>query len=243
MILASKNIPPEIRFCILCCAFIASWGMMQLFVVKQVPLNLSLIGLGVTSFVFSEFLFAITFPITDVVTEVWGSRRAKYLVYGGALVNLLVMMGLTIAIALPYPDYWQSQDDAYSLLYSAAPRLWLASIIAVVVSQLLDIYVFKKIRDLTGDRMLWLRNNGSTLVSQAVDTIVFYVIAFFGLIPNSALISLLIGNYLLKIFLAAVDTPIVYILVKWARGSGENAVEAIDEEIAQEATKLQAKTA
>lgn len=212
------QIPSDMRFCILACVFMAGWGMMQMFVVKLVPLDLTWIGLGVTSFVLSEFLFAITFPITDVVTEVWGARRARLIVYGGALVNLFVMLALSLAIALPSPEYWQPQNDAYSLLYAAAPRIWLASITAVVVSQLLDIYVFNVIRAMTGERMLWLRNNRSTLVSQAVDTVIFYMIAFYGLISNEALVSLLIGNYLLKIVLAALDTPLVYVLVKWARG-------------------------
>ncbi|MEM9622413.1 MAG: queuosine precursor transporter [Pseudomonadota bacterium] len=216
-----KNLSSEARFCILACAFTASWGMMQLFVVKQVPMDLTLIGLGVTSFVLSEFLFAITFPITDVVTEVWGAKRARAIVYGGALVNLLVMIFLSIAVMLPAPEYWQAQNSAYNLLYEAAPRIWVASISAVVVSQLLDIYVFKLIRGVTGDRLLWLRNNGSTLVSQAVDTVIFYMIAFYGLVSNEALISLLIGNYLLKIVLATADTPVVYLLVRWARGPDE----------------------
>ncbi|MFT7218828.1 MAG: putative integral membrane protein (TIGR00697 family) [Candidatus Azotimanducaceae bacterium] len=219
MNLASSKIPADMRFCILACAFMASWGMMQLFVVKLVPMDLTWIGLGVTSFVLSEFLFAITFPITDVVTEVWGAKRARLIVYGGALVNLFVMLALSLAVVLPSPDYWQPQNDAYSVLYQAAPRIWLASITAVVVSQLLDIYVFNVIRSLTGERMLWVRNNGSTLVSQAVDTVIFYMIAFYGLVSTEALISLLVGNYLLKIVLSLLDTPLVYLLVKWARGN------------------------
>jgi len=228
--LASNQIPAEMRFCILACVFIASWGMMQIFVVKLVPLDLTLIGLGVTSFVLSEFLFAVTFPVTDVVTEVWGAKRARMIVYGGAFVNMFVMCGISLAMALPSPDYWQNQNDAYSLLYAAAPRIWVASITAVVVSQLLDIYIFNVIRSATNGRWLWLRNNGSTLVSQAADTVIFYMIAFYGLIPDSALISLLIGNYLLKIFLAALDTPLVYILVKWAKGRGDYAVSNSDNE-------------
>ncbi len=219
MMLSSNKIPADMRFCMLACVFMASWGMMQLFVVKLVPMDLTWIGLGVTSFVLSEFLFAITFPITDVVTEVWGARRARLIVYGGALVNLFVMLALSLAVALPSPEYWQPQNDAYTLLYAAAPRLWLASITAVVVSQLLDIYVFNVIRSMTGERMLWLRNNGSTLVSQAVDTVIFYMIAFYGLISNEALFSLLVGNYLLKILLSVLDTPLVYVLVRWARGN------------------------
>lgn len=213
------NPPLESRFVILACAYMASWGMMQMFVVKQVPLDLTWIGLGITSFVFSEFLFALTFPITDVVSEVWDTKRARQVVYGGVAVNLFVMLGLSLAMALPAPDYWQPQDQAYDLLFEAIPRIWLASIAAITVSQLLDIYVFRLIRQATGGGMLWLRNNGSTLLSQAVDTVIFYGIAFYGAIPNEAFISLLIGNYILKIVLAAIDTPFVYLLVKWARRS------------------------
>jgi uncharacterized integral membrane protein (TIGR00697 family) len=222
--LASSRIPADMRFCILACVFIAGWGMMQLFMVKLIPLDLSLIGLGVTSFVLSEFLFAITFPITDVVTEVWGAKRARMLVYGGVVTNLFVTLALSLAMFLPSPDFWQAQDEAYALLYEGAPRLWIASILAVISSQLLDIYVFNVIRGMTGERLLWLRNNGSTMVSQAVDTLVFYSIAFYGLIPNDAFISLLVGNYLLKVCLSALDTPVVYVLVKWARGNGKTKV-------------------
>ena len=135
----------QARFCVLAAAFAASWGMMQLFLVKQVPLDLTWLGLGLTSFVFAEFLFAITYPITDVVTEVWGARRARQVVFGGMLVNLLVMVLLTIAVALPAPDHWSAQNDAYILLYEAAPRIWVASITAVFVSQILDISVFNLI--------------------------------------------------------------------------------------------------
>ena len=232
MTLGESRIPPDMRFCILACIFMASWGMMQLFVVKLIPLDLSWIGLGATSFVLSEFLFAITFPVTDVVTEVWGAHRARLIVYGGALVNLFVMLALTLAITLPSPDYWAPQNEAYVLLYAAAPRLWVASITAVVISQLLDIYVFNAIRSITGSRWLWLRNNGSTLVSQAVDTLVFYLIAFYGLVPGDALLSLLIGNYLLKIVLAALDTPLVYGAVIWARGNGLAAGEQMNPQTA-----------
>ncbi|MEM1111870.1 MAG: queuosine precursor transporter [Pseudomonadota bacterium] len=207
----------EGRFCLLAAAFAASWGMMQLFLVKQVPLDLTWLGLGLTSFVFAEFLFALTYPITDVVTEVWGARRARLVVYGGMVVNLLVMMLLTLAIALPAPEYWAPQNEAYTLLYEGAPRLWVASITAVFISQILDIYVFNIIRGVTGDRLLWLRNNGSTLVSQGVDTVIFYGIAFYGAVPTDAFVSLLVGNYLLKVLLAALDTPMVYLLVRWAR--------------------------
>jgi len=220
---SARTSPLESRFVVLACAYMASWGMMQMFVVKQVPLDLTWIGLGVTSFVFSEFLFAVTFPITDVVSEVWDAKRARQVVYGGVAVNLFVMLALSLAMALPAPDYWQSQDQAYSLLFEAIPRIWVASITAITVSQLLDIYVFRIIRRATGGGMLWLRNNGSTLLSQGVDTVIFYGIAFYGAIPNEAFISLLIGNYMLKIGLSVVDTPFVYLLVKWARRSPNSA--------------------
>ena len=213
----SDSRPSESKLLILAFAFAAAWGMMQLFVVKQVPLDLTWLGIGLTSFVFAEFLFAVTYPITDVVTEVWGAQRARHVVYGGVIVNLLVMLLLSIAIALPAPEYWTAQNDAYTLLYEAAPRIWLASITAVFVSQILDIYVFNVIRNATGGRLLWLRNNASTIVSQGVDVIIFYSIAFYGSMPMDAFLSLLLGNYILKIVLAAIDTPIVYLLVKWAK--------------------------
>ncbi|MEM7673056.1 MAG: queuosine precursor transporter, partial [Verrucomicrobiota bacterium] len=185
--------------------------------VKLVPLDLSFLGLGVVSFSYAEILFALTFPATDIVSEIWGGKRARNLVYGGVCTYVITMILLSIATQLPAPTYWAEQDATYSLLFTSAPRTLVASLTAMSISQLLDISLYNWIRGKTGDKFLWLRNNGSTLISQAVDTVLFYTIAFYGLMPNEALFSLLIGNYLLKIVFAAVDTPLVYAVIAWIK--------------------------
>ena len=82
----------------------------------------------------------------------------------------------------------------------------------------MDIFVFEKIKQMTGQKGLWLRNNLSTAFSQLLDTTIFYTIALYGVLPNEVLPLLIVGTYLVKIVLTAIDTPVVYLLVRWITG-------------------------
>ncbi len=172
--------------------------------------------------------YCVTFPITDTVGEVWGKRYAKKIVWGGLLGNL-VMVGLVmIAVRAEPASFWEHQEP-YAVVLGFVPRIVLASMVAYLISQLHDVWAFHFWSRVTKKRFLWLRNNLSTMTSQLIDSAVFVTIAFVGTMPFDALQSIFVGQYLIKLVIAAVDTPIVYLLVwLWRRlGTG------VEERLAQ----------
>jgi uncharacterized integral membrane protein (TIGR00697 family) len=100
---------------------------------------------------------------------------------------------------------------------SFAGRVTVASLLSYMVSQTFDVWAFHHIKARTGEAKLWLRNNGSTVASQLLDTAIFYGIAFFGIIPTAQLIQLILATYILKIVIALIDTPFVYFVIWFVR--------------------------
>lgn len=213
----------ETKYLILFGFYVGFWGMLQSLTVKLVPLDLSSVGLGILAFSYGSFVHALTFPCTDAVAEVWGAKRARFMVYMGTVVYLFCTLMLFVGVQLPPADGWP-HNEAYSALFEGAPRIVAGSLIATLVAQLWDIYVFEWVKKKTGDRMLWLRNNISTMGSQLLDTTLFYLVAFYGIIPNEVLPMLIIGTYLLKVLVAFIDTPLVYVIVAWLKKDEPKAV-------------------
>jgi len=207
----------ETKYHILLGIYVGAWGIVPGLTPKLIPLDLSWAGLGVLAFSFGAFMHAITFPCTDAVAEVWGAKRARLMVYLGVAMYTVAIAFYMLGSRLPPAPGWEL-NEAYVSIFSLAERMIFASLAATVVAQFLDIFVFEKIKRLTGERWLWLRNNLSTAVSQLADTAIFYSIAFYGIIPNDTLPLLVLGTYLVKLLITAVDTPVVYLLVRWITG-------------------------
>ena len=152
-------------------------------------------------------VFSITFLLTDMLTEFYGKKEAMKAVWGGFIAMILAIGAIQLTILLPAADFWTNQDQLVSVLGSSW-RIILASIIAYISTQHFDIWLYDKIKTLTKDKYLWLRNNGSTMTSQFLNTFIFSSIAFAGVAP---LIPLIAGSYLVKITIAILDTPIMYL--------------------------------
>ena len=208
----------ETKFHILLGVYVGAWCIVPGLTPKLIPLDLEWAGLGLLAFSFGAFMHAITFPCTDAVAEVWGAKRARLMVYLGASTYAVAIAFYMLGVYLPAAPGW-SLNDAYVAIFSQAGRMIVASICATLVAQLLDIFIFERIKRMTGEKWLWLRNNGSTAISQFVDTTVFYSIAFYGIIPNDQLPALILGTYLVKLLITIIDTPFVYLLVRWITGS------------------------
>ena len=161
--------------------------------------------------------YSLTFLMTDAVSEIWGRDRAKKVVIIGFYMNVLMVALVQTSIHLPAAPFWGHQD-AYQLVLSGSLRIVGASIAAYLVSQFTDVWAFLTIKRLTNERLLWLRNNGSTYLSQAIDTSIFITIAFYGAVPNAALINMIISQYLVKMGITILNTPFFYGLVYWIRG-------------------------
>ena len=170
-------------------------------------------------------MFASTYLVTDILSENEGKKSAAKAVWLGVFVA---------AIMLTVTQYWLLYIPAQSdwamehikSIFSTTPRMLLASFIGYVISQRFDVWLYHKWWDFTvkktGDkkRFLWLRNNGSTLVSQLVNTIIFTLVAFAGWYDAQTLISIMISSYIIFIFTSLLDTPVVYV-ARWMKENGK----------------------
>jgi uncharacterized integral membrane protein (TIGR00697 family) len=165
------------------------------------------------------FAFLLSFSIIDIVTEVWGGKTARSLIYGGFVANLLAIILIQFAIIMPPGGGWGFQDE-FGLVMGSVPRITIAGMVTFVISKNLNVYIFEKIRGKTGVKHLWLRNNASSFVSQFVDTALFQAFAFLGVIPLNILIIMMVTSFCVKMVLDVLKTPLVYFGVWYCkRGS------------------------
>lgn len=157
------------------------------------------------------FPYALSYLFTDVISELYGKEAGNIAVRIGFLGLLISVIFFTIAIFAPAASFWENQV-AYEKTLGLGPRLLAGGWLSYLISQHLDVWLFHKIRSLTGKKHLWLRNNGSTFISQFVDSCIFITVAFYGLFP---IFPAIIGQYLIKLIIALLDTPMVYLAVKY----------------------------
>ena len=156
--------------------------------------------------------YPLTFLFTDVIAELYGRRIASKVVWIGFGANLLMVALVLGGGLLPPAPFWPGQP-AYESILGMLPRIVLASMVAYLISQHHDVFAFHFWRQKTKARFLWLRNNASTMVSQALDTGLFIPIAFWGLVSTEILLNMLLTQYIIKLVIAACDTPFCYLLV------------------------------
>jgi len=148
------------------------------------------------------------------VAEIWGKERIRWLVFVGLITSMLSALMVQLAVWLPAAPSWEGQK-AYAAVLEANLRVTIAGMVAYLISQYHDVWAFHFWKRKTASRHLWLRNNLSTAVSQLLDTVVFIIIAFYGVV--SELLGLMLGQYLVKLLVAVADTPVVYGLVRLIR--------------------------
>jgi uncharacterized integral membrane protein (TIGR00697 family) len=169
----------------------------------------------------SILCFPFTFLVTDIISDVFGPKQARYFVILGFLASLFLLAFVVIGLSLPAaPSYVIA--EAYAQVFGPTWRLFFASMAAYLLAQTIDVQVFHWIKQKTGEKQLWLRNNISTMSSQLVDT--FTVLVLF-LYKNEAVFSgdfgdllvLIFSVYVAKVCIAALDTPLCYLSVWWVR--------------------------
>ena len=160
--------------------------------------------------------FPISYVFGDVLTEVYGYARARKVVWAGfgALAFASFMSWATLAFP-PAPG-WPHQA-AYETVFGATPRIVLASLVAYFCGEFCNSYVLAKMKLLTGGRQLWSRTIGSTIVGEAVDSLVFYPAAFLGVWTSDLVLRVMVANYLLKVGWEIVMTPMTYRVVNWLK--------------------------
>ncbi|MAG22326.1 MAG: transporter [Candidatus Diapherotrites archaeon] len=166
--------------------------------------------------------FAFTFPVTDVIAEVYGRKKAQEFVYIGLAALIFVLIVTVISVNLPYAERSWITPEQYGAVFDQSIRILIASIVAFFISQMHDVFSFEFWKEKTQGKMLWLRNNLSTIVSQAIDSTIFMFIAFYQVSPKydvGFIVSLIIPYYILKVGLAIIDTPVVYAIVNWLKSA------------------------
>jgi uncharacterized integral membrane protein (TIGR00697 family) len=157
-------------------------------------------------------LFPITYIFGDIFTEVYGfaaSRRAIWLGFFGT--TLLYGMG-AIVIALPAAPGWPNQQ-AFATVFGFIPRILAASLVAFLAGEFANSYTMAKLKLLTDGRKLWTRTIGSTVVGQAVDTVLVIVLTFVGVVPVRTLASMIVTGYALKVGYEVLATPLTYLVI------------------------------
>ena len=164
-------------------------------------------------------LFASTFLMTDILSENEGEKEAKKAVWLGALAAvLMVIISQSWFLYAPADSDWARPH--LEAIFSVTPRLLFASLLGYIVSQRLDVFLYHRIwrftEKKTGDkkRLLWLRNNCATLLSQIVNTLIFNLVAFWGIYEAKTLLSIILSSYLIYVVTSLLDTPFLYLTRK-----------------------------
>ncbi len=160
--------------------------------------------------------FPVTFLLTDLLNEFYGKRIARFVTLVGFAMALLTFVQISLANAVPIapftqaPDWTGVTDAQFRSVFAGSQRILLASMVAYLTAQLLDIAVFNALKRATQNRLLWVRATGSTLVSQLIDTVVIQLLAWYGTLPLQKIFGVVFASYGFKILVAVALTPVVY---------------------------------
>jgi len=161
-------------------------------------------------------IFPISYIFGDVLTEVYGYRQARQVIWLGFFCNLIAVVAIWLGQILPSASFWDGQA-AYERILGYTPRLLGASFLAYLVGEFANSFVLAKMKIATNGRWLWARTIGSTLVGQGLDSLVFMTLAFIGTIPLTVLAGAIVAQWLSKSVYEAIITPLTYVLVNFLK--------------------------
>ena len=169
--------------------------------------------------------YPLTFLVTDIVSEIYGEKKATRMVFLGFIVSIISLFFIQLAVFLPGSNVWINSDlgyntvlemqNAYESVFTLPGILIVASMTAYLVAQVVDVKIFHFLKRITSGKHLWLRNNLSTSVSQLIDTIIVNsIFLYIGLgLSFNIIFQIIVTTYVFKIIIALIDTPIVYLVV------------------------------
>lgn len=156
--------------------------------------------------------YPLTFLITDIISEVYGQKKANLVVYSGLFATLFVFLIVLLSDAAPATDFSPVDDAMFTKVFGFTGLALTASMVAYLLAQLVDIRIFHFWKRVTKGKMLWVRNNFSTISSQLIDTtVVLFLLCLFDAIPWDLFFGLLINGFLFKVLVALFDTPLFYL--------------------------------
>jgi queuosine precursor transporter len=188
------------------------------------PANLNILGFVMDfNLTAGAVIWPIVFITSDLINEYFGKPGVKRISYLAAILIAYSFVVIFMTIELPPAQWWLDAnnkdvagnyfniDFAFSKIMGQGLRIIIGSLTAFLVGQLVDVFVFQKLRKITGPKKLWLRATGSTLVSQLLDSFVVLYIAFYGIFPNQQILAIGITNYIYKFLVALLLTPAIYL--------------------------------
>lgn len=191
-------------------------------------------------------LWPLEFIVTDIVNEFYGPKAVRRISFTAVGLISYAFLMYYMAIGVPPADFWlgsgvkngiTNMQVAFGGIFGQGMRIIVGSLVAFLVSQIVDVYVFHKIKKVTGDKRLWLRATGSTLVSQLVDSYIVLFIAFWGVFTWQQILAFGMMNYIYKFTMAIVLSPVVLYAEKGiAKYVGHNVAQQMKREAAGEAT-------
>lgn len=161
-------------------------------------------------------IFPLNYIFGDILTEVYGYRQARRVIWLGFLCNLIAVTAFWVAGLLPPADFWEGQP-AYERILGNTPRFLVASFLAYLVGEFVNSFILARMKLLTRGRWLWSRTIGSTLIGQGVDTLVVLSISFWGTMPPAALGLMILTHWLVKTAYETVATPLTYVVVTFLK--------------------------
>ena len=164
----------------------------------------------------AAIIFPLSYIVGDVLTEVYGYRQARQVIWLGFLCNLMAVIAIWVGGVLPATSFWPGQE-AYDTILGYTPRLLVASFIAYLMGEFANSFVLAKMKIATQGRWLWTRTIGSTLVGQGLDSLVFITLAFVGTMPGAALVTTIVTQWLFKSAYEAVVTPLTYVVINFLK--------------------------
>lgn len=187
------------------------------------PAHLNILGFTMDfNLTAGAVIWPVVFITSDLINEYFGKPGVKRISYLTAVLIAYAFVVIFLAIHLPPAEWWMDANNkdldgnffnmnfAFNKIFGQGQRIILGSLIAFLLGQLVDVYVFQRMRKITGPKKLWLRATGSTLISQLVDSFVVLYIAFAGVFSNSQIIAIGLTNYIYKFAVAILLTPVIY---------------------------------
>ncbi len=206
------------RFLVLAGLFIAFLVASNIIAVKLI----SVFGLVLPAAV---VIFPVTYLFGDVLTEVYGYRKTRMIIWMGFGANLIVVGAIVLAGVIPAAPIWTGQP-AYTAILGQTPRLLLGSFTAYLVGEFLNSMVLSRLKLATKGRWLWTRTIGSTLIGQGADSAIFISIAFAAVVPSHILLQMILTQWLFKVAYEIAATPLTYLIVGYLKRSDR--VDAFD---------------
>ena len=217
----SKHLAAQKLYLYLAALFITSLVVSNLIFQKffyWYPFNWEIMGNSLFELSVGILPYPITFLVTDLFSEIFGKKAANRVVVAGIFASFFSMGILLLAGVVPALPNSPIDDATFNNVFALSPIAVLASMMAYLFAQFIDIRIYHFWKNLTKGRHLWLRNNFSTFASQFIDTFtVVGLLCVFGVLPWDAFLGLLISGVVFKILVALIDTPLLYLSVNWIR--------------------------